>query len=816
MSERELLETIEELKRQLEFLQKKYQLVITNMDCAIWEYDCSTHFLHQEKKLGGKYENDNLDIPDYRNTIKGWGIIHPDDVAIFEAYCDSMDNGDESYSYEFRTLTDDDTYTWQRYEGNTIRDDKGNIIKIIGKTLNVDREYKEREALKMQSRKDALTGLLNKGVFQEEMAKFFSRYQRGLSAEHHAVYIMDIDNFKGINDTYGHMFGDYVLEQYANQLKTVFREQAMVGRIGGDEFAVLKKKIVSRYEAEKYAKQLNASVREMELKNGARITTSIGISVFPTDGQEFTGIFRAADIALYHVKNNGKDGYAFYNEADEYTVKKRPAADLRDVRAEKKEVTVKEWESGYRELENQVNALLQEKFYHKQLMAGDFYYYVVNGDYQLKFESAERTDKPDFCYQQYGLKEPCKDCPIRFMSRHDKRFSMEYYDKETKRWYSKTVVRLEGRTGQRQYIVCREDVTRLLEKRNAVDKLTNLSTIEYFEKEALKLLSENAEVYSMVCLGYKDFNHICRRFGYKAADEILKTAAKQLNYSLMKGEMAARIQGQDFLLLLKKDMPVFDRVHMIMKVLQHECEVNYPGIFAYMESGVYDIEAGCTSLAAAIDFANYARQSLNDLKERKRNEIAFLDDRLKKQYQREESICRNMYQAFFDEEFKLYFLPEMGEDGKVTEVRLLSEWEDKTGYVRQQDEYIPVFEKKGFIGDFWLSIYEKVFSYLRQWKNEGKQIPVVFLDMTNSGFLDREIFSRLSDLMQEYGILYREVRIVIDGEQLSREEFNMDGLVDFLKEKGFSVCLTEKKFIRNNESREQMTPEEFAKILGQA
>lgn len=68
MDKQKLLETIEELRKQLAFMQEKYQLVITNMDCAIWEYDCETHFLHQEKKLGGKYEDDNLDIPDYRNT----------------------------------------------------------------------------------------------------------------------------------------------------------------------------------------------------------------------------------------------------------------------------------------------------------------------------------------------------------------------------------------------------------------------------------------------------------------------------------------------------------------------------------------------------------------------------------------------------------------------------------------------------------------------------------------------------------------------------------------------------------------------------
>lgn len=812
MDEQKLLETIEELKKQLAFMQEKYQLVITNIDCAIWEYDCETHFLHQEKKLGGKYEDDNLDIPDYRNTIRGWGIVHPEDVAIFEAYCDSMDNGDESYSYEFRTLTDDENYMWQRYEGNTIRDENGKIIKIIGKTLNVDREYKVREALKMESRKDALTGLLNKGVFEEEMAKFFSRYQRGLAAEHHAVYIMDIDNFKGINDTYGHIFGDYVLEQYASQLKAVFQEQALVGRIGGDEFAVLKKRIVSRPEAEKYAKQLNARVRKMELKNGARITTSIGIAIFPADGQEFRGVFRAADIALYDVKNNGKDGYAFYNEADEYTIKKRGTVSIGRAGRKNQEASREEQESHYRELENQISELLKEKFYYKQLKTDDFYYYVMEGDHHLEFESTEKTDKPVFCYQQCGLEKPCKDCPVRYMNDHDKRYSMEYYDKESKRWFSKTAVRLKGREGQVRYVVCREDVTRLLGKRNPVDKLTNLSTIEYFETETMKLISESREAYCMVYLGFKNFNVICGKFGYKAADEILKMIGKQLNYSLVEGETAARIQGKDFLLLLKREMSVFDRVHMIMKVLQHECEETYPGIFAYMESGVYNMEAERISLAEAIDYADYARRSLCNLKKRKRNEIAFFDEILQEHYYREQDICRNMYQAFYDDEFKLYFLPET-ENGNITEVSLFSKWEDKKGNIRNQEEYIPIFQKKNFLMDFDLGIYEKAFSYLRRWKREGKRIPVINLNMTQNSLWEPAVFDKLSELMEEYDILYKEVRIVLDRKLSVKDNFDIDGLTDDLKKKGFLVLLAKEQDVQEKNSKSLLPAEDLEKLL---
>ncbi|MGN0437625.1 MAG: diguanylate cyclase domain-containing protein [Lachnospiraceae bacterium] len=811
MEEQKLIETIEELKKQLSFLQKKYCFVIDNIDCAIWEYDCNTHFLHLEKKIGGKYENENLDIPDYRNTIRGWGMIHPDDMAIFEAYCDSMDNGEECYSYDFRSLTDDETYTWQRYEGNTIRDENGNIIKIIGKTINVDREYKEREELKRQSRMDSLTGLLNKGAFQEEMAKTFSRYQRGLLPELHAVYIMDVDNFKGINDTYGHLFGDYVLEEYAAQLKDVFREEAIIGRIGGDEFAVVKK-IVSIYEAEKYAKQFMYRIRKMQLKNHAKITTSIGISMFPADGYEGTGLFRAADIALYDVKNHSKDGYAFYNEGTQYAIKKETTVNSNN--SNSNELSMKEDNTALCiELEKQVKELLQEKYFLKQMMGKDLYYYVVGENYQLQYKNGEKTDGMEVCYRQFGLDAPCKDCPIHFVEKYGKRYHLECYDKSVSRWYSKTAIRMNGKNGQTQYSVCREDITRFLERQNSMDHLTSLFTVDSFETKSMKILSENENEYCMVCLGYKNFYDIDTRYGYKAENEILKMTGRLLKYSLMEGEIAARTQGADFILLLKNEKSVFDRVHMIMKALQHECNLRYPGFFANMESGVYNIEDHSMPVVMAMDYACYAKDSLHGLKKRKQNEFALFDEQLNKQFQKEDFICRNMYQAFLDEEFEIFFNPKKNEAGKVIETAVLSEWRDGKGHIWKEKDYIPVFEKRHFICDFDLNLYEKVFSYLHDWQKKGFEIPVVSLYLTFSGFWDRGFFDHVQELMNRFGIAYHQLLLVLDHNRFADKDVDVNEMAEFLNKKGFMVKQSKNNTMQCSDSLELFSAVEFEKLL---
>lgn len=809
MDYQKLVEENKELQRQVAFLQKKYEMLFSSIDCAIWEYDRNTHLVHHEKKLPGKYENENLDIPDYRNTVRGWGIIHPDDMMIFEAYCDSMDRGDESFCYDYRTLRDDNTYTWQRVDGNTVRDVDGNIINVIGKTFNVDREYKDKEDLRMRACTDSLTGLLNKGAFQEELNRMITNGQLGKRVEFHAIYVMDIDNFKGINDNYGHLFGDYVLEEYANQIKEVFNEQAVIGRIGGDEFAVIVKGIFGRDEAEKYAKKLNKKVWELALDQNAHITTSIGIAIYPTDGREGKDIFQAADTALYNVKNHGKNGYAFYNETYHYSdqFQKVEAVNL----VEHAESIPVEGSKQYLEMKGQLDELLDETYYYKKLMGNEFFYYVVE-DYHLILSGKEKITEPCACYEQFGLKEPCKDCPIPYMKKHDKRYSMESFDPDTGKWHSKIAVRVKGKNGNNQYVVAREDVTRLVKEKKEADKLTGLMTISNFEIEATKLLAGAGELYCMVYLGYKDLNGICRQFGYKAGHEILKMTGKQLEYSLMDGEIAARVQDGDFVLLIKREQSVFDRVHMIMKVLQHKCNLDYWGSFSYMEAGVYNIENNTIPPVMAMNYAGYGRKSLYNLRKRTRNEFALFDETLEQQFKNDAFVNQNMYRAFFDDEFDICFIPVETNSGEMDRTVLTTLWEDRYGRTWKEEDYIRIFEERFFICEFNLSMYEKAFGYLQKWKEEGKKVPVLSLKIGYAGFWDRSFFEKLLDLMRRYDISHDQLRLMIEKCDDRIEALDTKELEAFLTEKGFAVEL-EDAALSKVKNAESLSPEEFEKRL---
>jgi diguanylate cyclase (GGDEF)-like protein len=133
----------------------------------------------------------------------------------------------------------------------------------------------------------------------------------------HALYIIDIDNFKNINDNLGHAVGDKVIIEAANIISGQFRDSDIVFRFGGDEFAVFAVSITMDYVKQKAANVCEALRRNYgEGDNVHSISASIGISCFPFHGQTYDELFNSADTALYKTKENGKNSYTIYSESE--------------------------------------------------------------------------------------------------------------------------------------------------------------------------------------------------------------------------------------------------------------------------------------------------------------------------------------------------------------------------------------------------------------------------------------------------------------------------------------------------------------------
>ncbi len=174
--------------------------------------------------------------------------------------------------------------------------------------------------LDTKANSDQLTGILNKQAVNDRSS---GRIASSLSIERHALILLDLDNFKGVNDTLGHAYGDKVLAKTGSILRAEFSTEDFLGRIGGDEFCVLVNSTpgddtdFENFIREK-CETLCGAFREYYSgdRNDYKISASIGVSLFPEHGASFEELYAASDKALYSAKNSGKDTFAFYN-ADE-------------------------------------------------------------------------------------------------------------------------------------------------------------------------------------------------------------------------------------------------------------------------------------------------------------------------------------------------------------------------------------------------------------------------------------------------------------------------------------------------------------------
>jgi diguanylate cyclase (GGDEF)-like protein len=172
------------------------------------------------------------------------------------------------------------------------------------------------QQLKAAARTDAKTGLLNAATWQREADAEIARAQR-----HHepvALLLADVDHFKRVNDTHGHLTGDDVLRGVASEMRQQVRETDIVGRFGGEEFVILLSKTAPE-EALRIAERLRRGAGEPQVLSGdttVRVTISIGVAVLGVHGSDLFELLAAADLALYRAKKTGRDRVCLYKQAD--------------------------------------------------------------------------------------------------------------------------------------------------------------------------------------------------------------------------------------------------------------------------------------------------------------------------------------------------------------------------------------------------------------------------------------------------------------------------------------------------------------------
>ncbi|MBO7253307.1 MAG: diguanylate cyclase [Oscillospiraceae bacterium] len=306
-------------KQEVDILQKKlsrYEIILAQTENVLFEWDCfsdSISFSDTWQSIFGLPPISN----GFRQALVDGSYFHPDDLPLLIDMISNLENGSAYEMTEVRIATAKGRYLWCRFRASAIREKDGTLIRVAGVIINIDAEKQAQRLLQDRAQRDSLTKLLNKNAGRKQAEEYLRMFPNGTNC---ALLIIDLDNFKQVNDQYGHLFGDAVLTKVAREIERMFRNQDVVSRIGGDEFMVLMRGISDRGLLEGRCQRLLDAIMNALRSQQKKLplSCSIGIALAPEDGTTYYELFNHADQALYWAKDSGKNTYAFYENKAEF------------------------------------------------------------------------------------------------------------------------------------------------------------------------------------------------------------------------------------------------------------------------------------------------------------------------------------------------------------------------------------------------------------------------------------------------------------------------------------------------------------------
>jgi diguanylate cyclase (GGDEF)-like protein len=301
-------EVIEKSLMEVGILNQKYAIATEITNSAVWELDLETNEVQLSENFSlianrfiNKTENINelvnlLTDAEHKNAL----------IAEIEAY---LEGRKREINIQIPIRTENHEIKWILIRGRGLSRGDNSLKQIYGILMDTTKMKEQEDYIEYLATHDYLTKLPNRMSFLEKLSEVLA------SAKPGAVLLFDIDNFKGINDTQGHVYGDEILKKIASRLNQISGENVFVSRLGGDEFLILIENVDDKQEIAQFAQMTKSAFDESITLNGKAnyISISMGITCFPEDSKDINQIIMNADTAMYHVKHSGRNNYIFYH-----------------------------------------------------------------------------------------------------------------------------------------------------------------------------------------------------------------------------------------------------------------------------------------------------------------------------------------------------------------------------------------------------------------------------------------------------------------------------------------------------------------------
>jgi diguanylate cyclase (GGDEF)-like protein/PAS domain S-box-containing protein len=309
ISERETAEVNDRLRD----VEERWRFALDSTGAGVWDLDIPVNQILLSDRckamLGFAEDEIGTRMDDW------WQRIHPDDLPSLKAALQSLfDGSSETFTNEHRKRCKDGSWKWIQVRGMVAaRDASGAPSRMIGTYLDISARKQAEETIQRQANFDPLTQLPNRRLFLDRLAQEIAKSRRANLPL--GLLLIDLDEFKEVNDTLGHDVGDTLLQEAARRIRSCVRDADTVARLGGDEFTVLLTDLPDRAaHIEDIAQKIIVRLAEpFQLGNEmAYVSASIGITLFPRDAEDIDTLMKHADQAMYSAKKQGRNRFCYF------------------------------------------------------------------------------------------------------------------------------------------------------------------------------------------------------------------------------------------------------------------------------------------------------------------------------------------------------------------------------------------------------------------------------------------------------------------------------------------------------------------------
>lgn len=829
-----------ELEDELLLLNEQYSMLEEVTDDVPFEYDVKGKRFRIPHKyhINGRLQKDDQD---YMEIEKWLAFIHKDEQTLYREVIQNASEREMSGSFDYRMNTalggGIPQYCWYRTVYRSIRGTNGKILKIIGRSYDISSDRKIQEQLSEEMRRDPLTHLYNKVATGEEAERILKEYPEGT----HVLFLIDIDNFKSINDTFGHTVGDTVISDIASALEEQFPDHKLVGRVGGDEFLVLMDNTTLK-QAEQKAKELCRHGEKKLVGDDAviHVTMSVGLAVSGQDGNCYTELFDQADRAMYAIKRSGKSNYAFAGKNKTVHTKRNIDTCGKDVDYEKKQGMDKEFLntaflllSHARDMNGSLNVLLERigRRYHLDMVAVFEYdekipqmtltnYWSTFGQiYEKNVIKPIRTEVVEAGSGDFVILNDTDET-------HYKRLSLENWNTGENRITQIAVAKFEysgSKTGELYFGVqnrqnyfesadrttfcelarvtsvfvslrnkLRDDQKEIrhLQDRDQLTGLYNLEAFKYRLKNILAEAKQGQEHYALVHIDIDKFSYVNENYGQQTGDAILKDFAGgiQTNERVL---LACRMYSDYFILLLKgKDQSEIEKlVAWSTERYEEKLKKRYPSGTLRLSVGICHIENLNEKFDTILESANMARKLV---KEQGGSGICVYKEEMRAKRDDAIQITGRFYGAMQQGELEVYLQPKFNlEERKIYGAEALARWRTKTGEMIMPGRFVPPLENIGYVVDLDFYIYEQLLRAMKRWKKAGKELFTISTNFSRRNFESggKNFAGRLKRMADHYGIDPKYIEVEVTESVVVENVDELKRVLSELEKFGFRIAI---------------------------